>query len=138
MASSTSSYSNLVYDEYSNGWVELRDGQTGDAHIYGGFLGENYIGMNKNGKKINGWEINLYTHGISISLFVYSNEYGFYYKAKQLTTEGNEPLCEWPVHITTEFTENGELIVSFFVEDYAFDLTSLYKMTIENCYEETW
>ncbi len=94
--------------------------------------------MNKKGKKINGSKINLYTHGVSISLFVYSNEYGFYYKAKELTTDGNDPFCEWPVQITTEYTENGELIVSFFVEDYAFDLTSLYKMTIENCYEEIW
>ena len=130
---SPSRYSHTIDDDYYNGWVGLMDGQTGDAYIYGGFLGENYIGKVENGHKINGWKINLYTHGISISIYVYPNQNGFYYESKQITTYEDAPTYEWPMQITAEYTENDGLIVSFFVEDYAFDLTSLYKVTIENC-----
>lgn len=120
---SPSRYPRTIYDDYDNGWVGLMDAQTGDACIYWGFLDENY----------NGWKINLYTHGISFSLFVYSYQNEFDYRFEQLTPDGGPPTYEWSMQITAEYAENGELMVSFFVEDYAFDLNSLYKVTIEPC-----
>lgn len=128
-----SRYKRLIDADDYNGWVGLMDGQTGDAFISGGFIYQNDIGMINNGHKINGWKINLYTHGISISLFVYSNQDGFYCECKEITTYEYAPPYEWPMQITAEYAETDGVLVSFFVEDQAFDLTSLYKVTVETC-----
>lgn len=120
---SPSRYPRTIYDDYDNGWIGLMNGQTGDAYIYGGFFDENY----------NGWKINLYTHGVSISLFVYSDQKDFYYNSQQINTSEDAPPYEWPIQITAEYTEYYDLLVSFSVVDYAFDLTSLYKVTMEPC-----